>query len=86
MESLGCLMPIKKDYVQGMSNPKKKNYSLLLLAYVAWVIFFTFIIHVGIIFSLLLAIPTAMFMILFAPIVTGIISGIIKGVRNEIRK
>ena len=86
MESLGCLIPIKKDYVQGMSNPKKKNYSLLLLAYVAWVIFFASIIHVGIIFSLLLAIPTAMFMILFAPIITGTISGIIKGVRNEIRK
>lgn len=69
-----------------MSNPKKKNYSLLLLAYVAWVIVFTFIIHVGFIFSLLLAIPTAMFMILFAPIITGTISGIIKGIRNEIRK
>ena len=86
MESLGCLIPIKKDYVQGMSNPKKKNYSLLLLAYVTWVIFFASTIHVGIIFSLLLAIPTAMFMILFAPIITGTISGIIKGVRNEIRK
>ena len=67
-------------------NPKKANYSLIILAYVGSVIFYVFEFETGILLALFFALPSAPLVLIFGSILTGAIKGIVRPFLNWLRR